>query len=126
MSNLEDLADLAVKPIWDGVIARMVHGDRITMAIVEIAPDGVVPENRHENEQVGVLIRGRLTFTVGEETRTLEPGGTWRIPSGVPHRVVAGEEGAVVVDIFSPPRADWQRLESEPARPPAWPPPREA
>ena len=38
------------------------------------------------------------------------------IPAGVPHRARGGRGGATVVDVFSPPRADWERLERlEPA-----------
>ncbi len=60
----------------------------------------------------------RLALAVVE---TLGPGGIWRIPSGSPHAVVGGEAGAVVIDVFSPARADWSahaQLESRPAR---WP-----
>ena len=35
----------------------------------------------HENEQLGMVITGSVTFTIGDETRELGPGGTWRIPS---------------------------------------------
>ena len=37
----------------------------------------------------------------------LGPGGTWRIPPDTPHEVHVGTDGAVVLDVFSPPRADW-------------------
>jgi quercetin dioxygenase-like cupin family protein len=122
MSNLQDLESVGPKPIWEGVTARMVEGDRITMAVVELAPGGEVPEHRHEHEQIGMVIQGRVTFTVGEETGELGPGGTWRIPSDTPHQVAVGEEGAVVIDIFSPPRTDWQQIDPEAVRRPLWPP----
>ena len=121
MTNLQNLEALGPKPIWDGVAARIVQGDRITMAVVELAPGGAVPEHHHEHEQIGLVIQGRVAFTVGEETREFGPGGTWRIPADVPHRVTVGESGAVVVDIFSPTRSDWERIEAESARQPVWP-----
>jgi len=121
MSNLQELGSLAPKPVWEGVAARIVEGDRISVAVVELPPDGVVPEHRHANEQIGLVIEGSVTFTVGDETKQLGPGGTWRILSDVPHRVVAGEHGAVVVDVFSPPRTDWHAIEDEPVRAPRWP-----
>ena len=68
----------------------------------------------------GLCIRGQLTFTVGDETRTLGPGGTWYIPSGVPHRADAGPHGAIAVDVFSPIRDDWDFPLLEP-QPPIWP-----
>jgi len=48
-----------------------------------------------------------LTFTMDGERRTFGPGGTWRIPSGLPHEIVAGQEGAVAIDAFAPIRDDW-------------------
>jgi quercetin dioxygenase-like cupin family protein len=44
---------------------------------------------------------------VRDEERTLGPGGTWRIEAKAPHTAQAGPEGAVVIDVFSPPRDDW-------------------
>ena len=82
--------------MWgDTVRARRVEGERITMALVELAADSIVPEHRHENEQLGMVVTGDLTFTIGDETRALGPGGTWRIPSMIPHQVSVGPAGAV-------------------------------
>src|SRR5206468_9714256 len=51
MSNLQDLADLPLLEIWgEGVRARRIQGERITLAIVELAPNAVVPEHRHAAE----------------------------------------------------------------------------
>ena len=68
-----------------------------------------------------MVITGSVTFTIGDETRELGPGGTWRIPSNVPHNVTTGPEGAVVVDIFAPTRRDWDALPSHDGVPPIWP-----
>jgi len=53
LSNLKDLADFPLLAIWgETVRARRVQGDRITLAVVELAPNAVVPEHVHENEQL--------------------------------------------------------------------------
>ena len=123
MSNLIDVASVPVIEVWgDSVRARRIEGERVTLAVVELAPDSTVPGHRHENEQLGMVITGSVTFTIGDETRQLGPGGTWRIPSDTPHGVSVGPEGAVVIDIFAPIRADWDALPSGPASPPVWPP----
>jgi quercetin dioxygenase-like cupin family protein len=123
MTNLQNLADLPLLEIWgDTVRARRVEGERITLAIVELAPNAVVPEHRHAAEQLGMVIRGEMHFTVDGETRDLGPGGTWRILGDRPHDVVAGPEGAVVIDVFTPIRADWEdRPIVDPAPTPRWP-----
>jgi len=107
MTNLADLADLVAIQVWDGVVARRVEGDRLTVAVVELAPNAVVPEHRHPHEQCGLVIEGEVRFRIADEERVLGPGGTWRILGDVPHDVVAGSEGAVVIDTFSTRRDDW-------------------
>ena len=122
MGNLTDVETLSVIDVWgETVRARRVEGERVTLALVELAPDSVVPGHRHENEQLGMVITGSLTFTIGDETRELGPGGTWRIPSDTPHQVSVGPAGAVVIDIFAPARTDWDVLPSRPPSTPIWP-----
>ena len=122
MSNLVDIESVPVIDVWgETVRARRIEGERITLAVVELAANAEVPEHRHENEQVGMVIQGRVVFTIEDETRELGPGGTWCIPSGAPHHVDVGPDGAVVIDIFAPPRHDWDALPTGPARTGAWP-----
>jgi quercetin dioxygenase-like cupin family protein len=121
MSAFADVGSLAPQQIWDGILARSIHGDLVTLSLVELDPDTAVPEHSHENEQLGILLRGSLTFRAGDEARELEPGGTWVIRANVPHSVTTGPEGAVVVEVFSPTRSDWGAIELEPPRPPRWP-----
>ena len=121
MTNLVDLEAIEPFDVWgDAVRARKVEGERLTLAVVELAPDALVPEHRHESEQLGICIEGSITFTVDGETRELGPGGTWRIISNRPHVARAGPHGAIVIDVFAPIRSDWQ-FEHLPPRPPAWP-----
>jgi quercetin dioxygenase-like cupin family protein len=108
--------------IWDGVVGRTVHAERVTMSLIELEPDAVVPEHGHEQEQVGLLLEGSMTFCIGGETRELGPGGTWRIPGHVPHSVAAGPDGAVAFEVFAPIRDDWHDHEREEPSPPRWPP----
>jgi quercetin dioxygenase-like cupin family protein len=121
VSRLVDLASIPPLDVGGGdVRIRRVEGERITLGIFELAPGAEVAEHRHEAEQIGMCIRGQLTFTIAGETRTLGPGGTWNIPSGVPHSAVAGPDGAIAIDAFSPIRADWKVPVLEP-RAPLWP-----
>jgi quercetin dioxygenase-like cupin family protein len=121
MSAFADVGSLPLQRLWEGVLARTVHGERLSFTIVELEPGALVPEHRHPNEQVGILLEGKLTFRVGGELRELGPGGTWRILGGQPHEVMAGAEGAVVVEAFAPVREDWDVFEALPPRRGRWP-----
>jgi unsaturated pyranuronate lyase len=122
MSNLVDIETIPPFDVWgETVRARRVQGERLTLAVVELAPNSVVPEHRHDNEQLGIVIVGRVRFTIDGETRDLGPGGTWRILSNLPHTVSVGVEGATVIDVFAPVREDWDRFPLLPPRQPNWP-----
>jgi quercetin dioxygenase-like cupin family protein len=121
VSALGDLSTLDLQRIWDGVHARVLHGERITLGVVELDANSVVPEHSHEHEQLGVCLSGSLLFRVGEESRELRAGGTWTIPSNVPHEVSVGPDGAVVLDVFVPTRDDWREAPTAAPRSPRWP-----
>jgi quercetin dioxygenase-like cupin family protein len=122
VSNLVDMADVAAIDVWgETVQARVVAGANASLALVELGPLAIVPGHQHVHEQLGMCIEGSITFTIDGEERTLGPGGTWRIPSNLPHHAVAGPDGAIVVDIFAPTRSDWDSLPRSVPRPPRWP-----
>ena len=91
------------------------------LGFLQLDPGAVVAEHAHENEQLGFVLQGSMDFRVGDERRELGPGETWTIPPNTPHEAVAGQDGAVVIDVFAPPRDDWAALEPLPERPPRWP-----
>jgi quercetin dioxygenase-like cupin family protein len=121
LSPFGNLEEIRPHRIVDGVVGRVVTGERVTFVVVELDPGAVVPDHAHENVQLGVLASGSMRFRIGDEERELEPGDTWSIPSGVPHEVTAGPEGAVAIEVFAPGRADWEALGRPAPSAPAWP-----
>jgi quercetin dioxygenase-like cupin family protein len=121
VSAFEKLERIPPVPVWHAIAARMVSGERLTLAVVELDPGAVVAEHKHENEQLGLLLQGSMAFRIGDEKREVGPGEIWTIPANTPHEAVAGPDGAVVIDVFAPPRDDWAALEPQPERPPRWP-----
>lgn len=58
----------------------------------------------HEGEEAGVVIRGRLEVTVGNQRAVLEAGDAYYFPSSIPHRFRnVGEEECEVVSAATPP-----------------------
>ena len=108
MSVFQSVSKLKPARIWDGVLARPLHGDRVTIGFVDIDPGVLVPEHRHDNEQVGFVQRGSVIMTIAGQARELQVGGTYSIAGGVPHSAKAGPDGASVVDVFAPVREDWK------------------
>jgi quercetin dioxygenase-like cupin family protein len=107
MSAFDELTDIAPLQIWPGLIARALDGVEATLAAIELERDVEVPEHSHVNEQIGILTGGSMTFRIGGEERELRPGATWNIPAHVPHSVRSGPDGATLIEVFAPARADW-------------------
>lgn len=117
MSAFHEVRELVPQQIWDGVVARSVHGAEATFSVMTLDP-GSVPAHSHVNEQIGMLLNGTVTFTIGDEVKEIRPGALWVIPAHVPHSVDVGPDGASILEIFAPPRADWAgRPEIEPGTP---------
>jgi len=112
------IGEIAPQTIWEGVTGCALHGERLTLALIELEPGAVVPEHRHDNEQVGILVEGSFEMRVGDELRELLRGDTWCIPPDVPHEVRVGSDGAVVVEVWAPGREDWKEIERQEPRAP--------
>ena len=121
MTAFDDLTSIPPQQLLAGYLVRGVHGEQATLAVVEIEPDAELPEHQHVNEQLGIAIAGSLHFRIGDEEHHVGAGETWTIPSNTPHSARGGPEGAVVIEVFAPPRTDWKELPTlEPQRP-RWP-----
>ena len=59
---------------------------------------------RHEGEEGGVVVSGRIELTVGAETRQLGPGDAYYFTSAIPHRFRnTGNEPCEIVSASTPP-----------------------
>ena len=72
---------------------------------VTFEPGAEAATHHHAEQQIAIIVSGELTFTVGGETRVMTAGRPRRDPAHVPHGGVAGPEGCVAIDVFTPPRA---------------------
>ena len=100
--------DTSHHEIFPGVNIFTCAGERMMLSLVEFQPLAVVQPHSHPHEQMGMLLEGELTFTIGGETKTLQPGEMWRIPGGVIHSAVAGDKPVKALDVFHPIREDYR------------------
>ncbi len=103
-----DWNSMAPEQLNPQVTRKVLHTENLTIARLEIAKGGAVPEHSHVNEQVANVERGALQFSIGGQEVILRGGQSLAIPSNVPQAVVALED-TTVVDVFSPRREDWIR-----------------
>jgi quercetin dioxygenase-like cupin family protein len=91
---------------FSGVSMHAAEGDAMTLSIVEMEPHSVIDEHRHPHEQIGYLVEGRFEFIIGGISHQVRAGQMWRIPGGVPHKVIAGDVPCRAIDVFHPVRQD--------------------
>lgn len=94
----------------EGVQMNVMSGGRMMANWVRIEPGALVPDHSHPHEQIGLVLEGEIDMTIDGETRRLGHGQAYVIPGGVSHAGKGGPSGCLVLDIFSPPRADYLSL----------------
>jgi len=94
--------------IFPGVHIKTCAADRMMISVVDLDPHSVVEEHAHPHEQVGILLSGKMVFTIGNEQKTVQAGEMWRIPGNVRHKVVTLDEPARAIDIFTPVREEYR------------------
>lgn len=107
--NIADFEPLQIGP---GYRIRTPFGEKLMLSYLEMEPGAVVPTHSHPHEQGGMLIKGRMELTIGNETRVCSPGEMFLIPPNVPHKAVALDEPVVALDIFTPVREDYVKGEN--------------
>lgn len=91
--------------VLPGISRQVVHGEKQTMVRYVYQPGAVFPVHQHPQEQVTVVISGRIRFTVDGNEVELGPGGVAVIPSDVPHgAVVVGDEVVETYNAMAPRR----------------------
>lgn len=103
---LIELSDCVEFRPFDGVRMSATEGRQMTLSVVDLAPHSVIAEHSHPHEQVGYMVSGQMEFVIAGQSYQVRPGQIWRLPGGVPHKVIAGGEPCRAVDVFYPVRED--------------------
>ena len=105
-----DLSSVPTISPVPGCRMRTPFGQNLMLSFLEMDAGAEVPLHHHPHEQGGILLQGKLQLTIGDETRVVEAGSLFIIPPHVPHRAVAIDGPATVLDVFSPVREDYAEL----------------
>ena len=107
--NVDAMEQGIRRVLAEGMETRVFPGDQAMISIVRIGPNRVGKLHSHPEEQWGFLLRGTGVRRQGESEVAVKAGDFWRTPGDVPHTFEAGPEGAVVFDVFAPPRDDYKK-----------------
>ena len=99
--------ELTYRTLLEGVnMSNTVHGEKTLMARFRLEKGSAIPDHNHPHEQTGLLLSGRMVFTIDGTENDVSPGDSWCIGSDVPHSVKVLED-SVAVEVFSPVREDY-------------------
>ena len=81
----------------------IVRGNMGSLVVLKLGPGLELAEHAHEQEHVGAVLAGELSFTDGDQETVLHAGDLYRIPPTVTHGVRCANYALVVQA-----RADFQ------------------
>lgn len=106
--NLDAVDQGIARQLADGMTTRVFPGDDAMISVVRIEPNKSGDTHSHPQEQWGLCLRGSGLRRQGGEEIQVSAGDFWRTPGGVEHGFTAGPDGAVIYDVFAPPREEYK------------------
>ncbi len=104
--SAEELGEIGAGDISYRQVGRDLKGRSLQILHEHYAPGADTGEAflSHESQEGGVVIRGRLEVTVGDQSRILGPGDAYYFDSRLPHRFRnAGDVDCEIVSACTPP-----------------------
>jgi quercetin dioxygenase-like cupin family protein len=109
--NLHDVSQGIARTLSEGLESRIFPGENVMLSVVRIAANRSGAVHSHPQEQWGVLLEGSGVRIQDGVEHGVSVGDFWQTPGGVSHGFCAGSGGALVLDIFSPPRDEYRRAD---------------
>ena len=85
LSTRRDWAAVPVERVADGIDRQMIWGERLMVCRLRMAPHVVTAAHSHPHEQITLVERGRVLFSIEDGTREVTAGGIVHFPPGVRH-----------------------------------------
>jgi quercetin dioxygenase-like cupin family protein len=102
-----DWSSIPVDRVGEGIERQMIWGERLMVCRLRFAPHVITAVHTHPHEQITIVDKGRVVFTVDGQERTASAGDVLHFPSGVRHGATMLDEEVVLIDIFTPVREDF-------------------
>jgi quercetin dioxygenase-like cupin family protein len=100
-------ATIPAEHVAEGIERKTVHGDKLMVCRLRIAPHVVTAPHTHPHEQITMVERGQVRYIVAGIERIVSAGDVLHFPPHVEHGATMLDEEVVLVDIFTPVREDF-------------------
>ena len=102
-----DWDSIPIEKIAPGIERQMIWGDRVMVCRLRLAARTVTAVHSHPHEQITLVEKGPVEFTIEGRTVVAETGAVLHFPSNCEHGATMLDSDVVLVDIFSPIREDF-------------------
>ena len=102
-----DWSSIPVEQIADGIERQMIWGEQLMVCRLRIAPRVVTAIHAHPHEQITLVERGTVRFTIAGQERVSSAGDVLHFPSQCEHGATMLDDEVVLIDIFSPVREEF-------------------
>ena len=107
--NVNDLSQGISRDLAEGLRTRIFPGENVMISVVRVGPNKSGAIHSHSQEQWGVMLEGDGVRIQDGVEHPVKAGDFWQTPGNVSHGFVGGPDGAVILDIFSPPRDEYKK-----------------
>jgi quercetin dioxygenase-like cupin family protein len=99
--------DVPAQRVADGIDRQMIVGDKLMMCRLTLQPHVDTPVHSHPHEQMTIIERGRVQFTIADAVRIAVAGDVLHFRPNVLHGATMLDEEVVLIDIFTPIREEF-------------------
>ena len=100
-------ASIPVEHLAEGIERQMIWGEHLMVCRLQFAPRVVTAVHSHPHEQITLVERGSVRFTVDGQERVASAGDVLHFPPHVQHGATMLDDQVVLIDIFHPLRQDF-------------------
>jgi len=102
-----DWGSVPAEQLAEGIERQMIWGERLMMCRLILQPQVVTAVHSHPHEQMTIVERGRVRFTIDGQERIASQGDVLHFPPHIEHGATMLDEEVVLIDIFSPIREEF-------------------
>jgi quercetin dioxygenase-like cupin family protein len=106
-----DWSSIPIERIADGIERQMIWGEQLMVCRLRLAPRVVTAIHAHPHEQITLVERGTIRFTIAGQEHVSSAGDVLHFPSQCEHGATVLDDEAVLIDIFSPVREEFLQRE---------------
>lgn len=95
----------AERAAHDGAYLQFLREQHMSVGLYALDQGASDPQRPHRQDEVYVIISGRASLTVGDETTSVARGSVVYVPAGTPHRFHHITEDLRTLVMFAPPES---------------------